>query len=214
MTRSSERLRVVHVVASYPPAFSGHGRQVASLVPRLRARAVDVTVLTSHVGPGPDRDDERDGVAIHRFARRAGSLGHVGFGVRVAAWVARHRRDVDIVHLHGAEWPAVVTVPVARLLGLPTIVVLTLVGTDDPLTVRARRFGLLQYLGIGGASRFVAISSALAEKVGESTWPGERVRAIPVGVDTRRFADGHSWRVVGVGAVAYDPPVLVRGNRA
>ncbi len=186
MSATQERLRVLHVVTSYPPEFSGHGRQVRSLVPYLARLGVDSAVLTSRAAAG-GLEERVEGTPVTRLPRTPGRRGHLSFAARACLFAARRRRDFDVVHYQGADWPAVAGVPVLGSLGTPTVVSLTLLGVDDPLSLRHSRLGWLGTAALRRADRVFAISSALAESARRAGWRGAAIREIPVGVDVARF---------------------------
>jgi glycosyltransferase involved in cell wall biosynthesis len=109
--------------------------------------------------------------------------------VRTLGTLLRWRGRFDLIHVHAltdALYPAWL---VARLLRVPIVFEMTLVGSDDPMAVRQSanlllgpRFGI--YKRCDG---FVAISFALARRYLEAGLPGDRLRVIPQGVDLERF---------------------------
>lgn len=187
MTAMASRPRVLHVIASYPPDFSGHGRQVRSLIPYLSRLGIRNSVLTARVAREA-ANETIDGAAVCRLSRRPGRLGYLAFSLRASWWAARRRRDFDIVHYQGADWPGAIGGPILRLLGKKTVVTLTLLGVDDPLSLRASRLGWFTAMTLKPADRVIAISSALAAAAREAGWSADRLREIPVGVDVARFS--------------------------
>ena len=68
MTAHDVRPRVLHVVTSYPPDFSGHGRQLMSLIPYLARLGIESSVLTSRVAAS-GIEETLDGTLVSRLPR-------------------------------------------------------------------------------------------------------------------------------------------------
>ena len=166
-------MKLVVLTTSYP-RFPGDsaGRFVADAVERVRARGVEVEVVSPasfrHFGVASG-----SGIAANlRRPWRAALL--PAFLASFARAARRVSRDADLVHAHW--WPSGV---IARLTGRPYVVQLW--GTDVELT---RRVALLRAVArrvLASARLVICASNALA---GEARRLGARdVRVIPSGVD-------------------------------
>jgi glycosyltransferase involved in cell wall biosynthesis len=105
-TEPLNRLRVLHVVASYLPA-TRYGGPIVSVHGLARAQAalgLDVSVLTTSVDGARDSDvlHEQaillDGVKVYYFRSRF--LRRLYFSWRMFAWLKAHIKRFDVVHLH------------------------------------------------------------------------------------------------------------------
>ena len=166
-------MKLVVLTTSYP-RFPGDsaGRFVADAVERVRARGVEVEVVSPasfrHFGVASG-----SGIAANlRRPWRAALL--PAFLASFARAARRVSRDADLVHAHW--WPSGV---IARLTGRPYVVQLW--GTDVELT---RRVALLRAVArrvLASARLVICASNALAD---EARRLGARdVRVIPSGVD-------------------------------
>lgn len=183
--------RVLMVIETYPRAgaseYSGAGAQLRALAPRLQAAGVEVQVLTSQSG----RDDavkEEDGIPVIRLGSGDGPSWSARFAQRVPRWMLEHRREWDIVHIHGMTRTALAALAAARVLGKRSLLKFTLLGSDDALTVRASRLGKLKLALLGLADVYAAPSTALREAAIGAGLAAERIIRIPNGVDVERFA--------------------------
>lgn len=188
--------RVLMLIETYPapnkPAYSGAAAQLRALAPRLQAAGVAVEVLTSRAGPH-DIQDELDGIRVTRLAVPSAETRSARLAQRVPLWLARHRRDWDIVHIHGMTRTALAALAAARVLKKPSVLKFTLLGNDDPLTVRGSRFSGAKMGLLRLADAYAAPSTALAEAVGAAGLPSDRVVRIPNGVDPARFAPADDY---------------------
>jgi glycosyltransferase involved in cell wall biosynthesis len=109
----------------------------------------------------------------------------------------RWRGRFDLIHVHAltdALYPAWLA---ARLLRVPIVFEMTLVGSDDPIAVRQSANLLLgpRFAIYKRCDGFVAISAALARRYHQAGLPGHRLRVIPQGVDLARFTPAVDRRV-------------------
>lgn len=105
-------MKVLHVVPTYLPAtrYGGPIYSVHGLCKALVEQGVEVDVATTSVdgntnSPVPhDRFVDMDGVRIRYF--RSSRLRRLYWSSQMAAWLARHINDYDLVHVHSVFlWP-------------------------------------------------------------------------------------------------------------
>jgi len=178
-------MRVVMLIETFPPDYTGAGRQLQSLAPKLAALGVDLLILTSHRGHGVLRET-REGVPVVRFGIGEGQS--TSFPLRAAAWLLRHGRAFDVLHIHGLTRTAFAAIPVARMMGLRVVLKFTLAGSDDLGVVKASRMAWFKMAILRRVDRFVATSTALVETCRAALGDDSRLRLIPNGVDIDRFA--------------------------
>ena len=186
------------VIQRFRPLFTGQGIQVESLTRALVKRGVRVTILT------PQRsvevgDEEFEGYSIRRpfceipgaspTAVPSGVMAPL-FGVQAARYLLRHRREVDLVHVHSLTDALYTSLILRTLTKTPVLFEMTLLGADDPFAFRQSRsaFAGLRYALFKRCDGYVAISPALAERYRAAELPPDRLRVIPQGVDTAAFA--------------------------
>ena len=211
---------VAMIIQRLRPLFSGHGIQVEDLCAELAGRGIDASIITAGLGKAPASEETR-GFRIRRLRSDIPGLSRlVGptrlrspiFGVRAFFRLWRERRRIDIVHVHTLTDALYTAWLYCRLRRIPLVFEMTLQGTDDPLTIRAsdNRLRWIRWALVSRCDGYVAISEALAEAYRQAGLPPERLRVIPQGVDTERFApaqDADSIRAaVDLPAAA---PVLV-----
>jgi glycosyltransferase involved in cell wall biosynthesis len=132
-------------------------------------------------------------VPVHRLPiLRIDGLRAPSFFLTATWHLLRHRGRYDVVHVHGAYWRVLPLLLTAKLMGKKTVVKMSLMGADDPLTIRRRRFGSLLLSALAGVDATVAISEELARSYLEAGLPSERLVRIPNGVDTDLFSPAGS----------------------
>jgi glycosyltransferase involved in cell wall biosynthesis len=177
---------VLMVTGVYAPEISGASLQCRTLVAALgdRARCRVLTTTSERALAG---EDVIDGVPVRRVL-----VDLVRPATKIAAALAMVRacvRDapaIDIVHFHGFSQKSAGLMILARLLGKRTVVKMSSLGHDDPISFRRRHPGL--YRLYARADRLVSIGPAFAAAYAEAGLPAGRLASIPNGVDVARFS--------------------------
>lgn len=104
------------------------------------------------------------------------------------------RKNCDIVHIHGQHLFGVAAIGLCRLLGIPTVLKITIAGrffvrlSADKLFPRKwRPFRRLLNLVSRKASAYLAISKEINDQLSKAGFLAERIVHIPNGVDLNRF---------------------------
>lgn len=169
----------------------GLNRYYAELVRRLPEVGVGVTGLVA----GSDEVTRRSGGCVRAFAPRQASLPVRLAGVRAHARRALSEQPDDLVAAHFALY----TAPCLDLVrGRPMVV-----HFHGPWAAESRSEGAaawtvrmkhwVEHRVYQHATRFIVLSKAFGEVLADGhAVPTDRIRVVPGGVDTRRFALTHS----------------------
>jgi glycosyltransferase involved in cell wall biosynthesis len=170
-----------------PPLYSGAGTQALRLAKKLREKGVSVFMLTAKHAR-TEGEGFIEGIKVHRLPvfgpKRIKPL---TFALAASLFLLRNHRTYDMVHLHGAYWRIVPIIWITKLLGKKIVVKMTLLGTDDLVTIRRRLFGFVLAGTVAMADAVVAINDGLANGYLQAGLPPERLIRIPNGVDTNCF---------------------------
>lgn len=177
-------LRVAMVITSYHPIVGGAEKQVAQLARLMRAEGHDVHVITRH-HPGLAREEEIDGVPVHRIAAPGPKAAQAAAFVLGAAAMLRRLRP-DAIHCHSLFTPAIAGRIGAALTGAPLLVKPMCGGEAE--AIAGKPFGRRRIAHLAEhAGRFIAVSGEIARELQSLGVPEERIRFIPNGVDLGRF---------------------------
>jgi glycosyltransferase involved in cell wall biosynthesis len=184
-----EAVRVVSVLHSIRPDFSGEGESWLRMARPLRDRGVEVEILTScpRSSAAPERE-RLDGVLVQRvhvdgprpyWTRMRGVLGTL----------ARRRGQFDIALFHSPSHDMVYPgCLLGRLLGWKTVYKLTLLGYDDLVAIRRTgKYGAVRLAALRWADGYISVSEALGRTFAQVGFHPRRMVTIPEGVDTERF---------------------------
>lgn len=209
MTRSTRAPRVLMVVGAYAPEIAGGSLQCRTLVHALADR-VRFSIFTTTSDRAVAIDDRVDGVPVRRMfvdaKRPITKLTAAGRLARLApALIASH----DVLHFHGFTEKMLPLVVAAKLGGRRTIEKMTSLGWDDPVSIRTRPRGRWLAAAMARVDRFVAINPAMEQRCEAAGVPRARVRLIPNGVDTARFAPVDAARRAHLRAQLGLPPSAI-----
>ncbi len=181
-----DSMRVCLYSGPYPPHYGGSRIQAHTLAAGLVRHGVPVEALAvcTH---GLPRTDTMDGVLVRRRWPPNSFPGFIKRPIwgRQACSVLRRRADeFDVFHVIGPCEDGATGMACARELGIGTLVKLTNLYGDDPLSLKgdpaARCFD--------HADAIVCTSPALRQACLEAGYPPEQVPHIPNGVDMQRFS--------------------------
>jgi glycosyltransferase involved in cell wall biosynthesis len=203
--------RVVMVLPAYlPETFGGAELQTRRLAQALACRGAAVTLLAPRLEGGTPAKERNGPVLVRRFRlREPPNLGgrhldsFLWWCLCISSWLWKHRCSYDVIYVvHGRlhAFPAVVT---GKRLGKPVIVKPGRGGEasfDLSVVRRKRLLGSFFARSIArNTTAWIANSNAIAADLTRWGVPGERVHAIPNGVDVR----GDAGRRSGNGVVQF-----------
>jgi glycosyltransferase involved in cell wall biosynthesis len=187
--------RIVMILPAYlPESFGGAEHQTRRLAQTLAARGAAVTLLAPRLERATPARGREGPVMVRRFhLREAPNLGGRHFDaflwwcVCICAWLWRNRRRYDVIYVvHGRlhAFPAAIA---GKWLGKPVVVKPGRGGEahfDLSVVGRKRLLGSFFARGIArNTTAWVANSQAIAADLARWAVPGERVHAIPNGID-------------------------------
>lgn len=179
-------LRVLMYTAYFDPEYSGAALQALTLARELRLRGHHVEFVTNR-WPGLPSRAVVDGFPVQRL-----EPGHMRKHREFRLWfnLARYcwsrRRDFDLLHSHGAYFTNAFIGPLARWLGMKSVIKASL-AHDDLEGLASGLVGALHRRMLRSVDACAAISEELAEEFRGGGIPPARIHQIPNGVDTQRF---------------------------
>ncbi len=97
----------------------------------------------------------------------------------------------DVVHAFAMSWPSVYSIIFGSYLGKKTVLELTLLGSDDPVSILQRStfriLGRLKVYALKRADTVICISPALKQRCLDYGIKNEKVKVVPNPVDTDKF---------------------------
>ena len=208
-------MRVAMVILEYAPITGGAQQQLAQVAPRLRARGIDVQVLTRRYAGLPARETV-DGVPVERLpAPGSGARASLIFTAAATARLAALRPDV--IHAYSLFSPTTAALLARAASGAPVVVKVLRGGEGGEIErierkplARPRIARLVRHV-----DRFLTISHEIDASLARVGVPPERRLALPNGVDLERFrpADRAERRALRQGLGLADVPTVVYCGR-
>lgn len=187
-------IRVCMISYHFPPVYSGAGRQAQKLAQALQAKGLSVSVLTARHRIDLPAQEVESGVVVRLPVLENGRLRPFSFAFLAGCHLLRHFSNYDLIHIHGAYWRLIFTLPVVKLIGKKSIVKISLLGTDDPSSIRQRYFGYILYRTLALADSVISISQEISRSYHESGLPVSKLAEIPNGVNTKLFSPADRQR--------------------
>ena len=181
-------LRVATIIHGYFPRVGGAETQLRSLVPHLKARGIEMTILTRHYDPALPVYEEIDGVAVYRLPASGPKVVASLRFTLTAVWRLLRIRP-QLVHAHEFISPATVGLLAERFLRIPLVVTSHRSGEiGDVQKMQGKLTGPMRLNALKKrVSAFVVISDEIADELQEIGVDAERLIRVTNGVDTERF---------------------------
>ncbi len=185
-------MRGVAILTSlFPPSLGGIQTQTVALARGLAELGTEVHVVTRPAPGRPAREDG-GGFTVHRAGlSRGGPVATLAYVALAARVVASLGDRVSVLHAQQLLSPGSVALVSCRLRRTPIVVASHASGAVGDLASLARQ-GLLGRARFEAlrrhAAAFVAVSGPIHQELARAGVPEARIRTIPNGVDTRRFA--------------------------
>ncbi len=182
-------MRICFFITRYAPIFSGQAIQLERIGRQLKRKGVEFFVVGYRFG-GLSSHEVRDGVPIHRICTSLpGRLGMLSLEVKSFLAMMRFRNAFDILHVHSVSTGKYGAMLASKLLGKRTVFEMTLVGSDDPETIRKDSpLPAMEMAFFRMFDRYFAISEALAQSYERMGLPKGKLWRLSKGVDTERYA--------------------------
>lgn len=178
--------RILMTARYLPPEYSGAAGQAFLLADRLRRRGHAVEFVTQS-WRGGHREYEVDGFRVTALASNLEARHpELSLWRSLLSFVWRKRREIDVLHSHGAYYTQSIVGPLGRLIGKPSLVKASL-ADNDLKSLTGASISPIHRLFLGRVDAYVAISATLEAEFAAKGLRKERIVAIPNGVDMERF---------------------------
>lgn len=185
-------LMVLESLFPKPGGGGGAEGQLRTIGRCLAAQGVTVRIVVPKVASGRQQTHEVvDGLEVTRIAYpKIRLFGTVVLLLRLALLLVARRREYRVIHAHIGHNMAAVCCLMGRMLRKPTVVKFTGMHEmrDGVLSPSPGLAGRLRKRGMQLATYYQAISGEIARRLKETGYDPARIRRIPNGVDTDRFA--------------------------
>ena len=197
MKTNSSPLSILMLSASFHPYIGGAEKQALELSQALMEKGLQVTVLTRRL-PRTARRESVGGVAVRRLSAPASrhglpswlqAINSIGFMAACAAYLFRHRRRYDVIHVNLGGSPAVAAAWMGRRLGKGVVVKLGGGRGVGELTFAHKSFlGRLKLAAFRRLRpRFLAVTRDMMQELADVGLADCPVHFLPNGINTRTY---------------------------
>jgi glycosyltransferase involved in cell wall biosynthesis len=184
-----QTLRVLMICPQFRPLVGGYERAAERLALGLISRGHFVRVVSERRDRAWPKRERVDGLEIERvYCQYRPGLHTVSTLLSLKAYLLRHMRGFDVVHVHQYGWPAAVASVLGLAFGVPVVLKLTNTGSKgiDAELPRGWAGALSRALHRRVAACFVTSERAAEEAVAFGI-PRARVHRVPNPLDTDVF---------------------------
>ena len=190
----SRPARILMYTAYFAPEYSGAALQALTLAKELRKRGHHIEFVTNR-WPGLSETCVVDGFAVRRLEPgRLRKHREFRLWLNMARHVWSRRHDFDILHSHGAYYTHSFIGPLARVLGMKSLVKASL-ANDDLHGLSRPIVGKLQRAMLRLVNAYVGISHDLTKEFKAAGMGQRKIHYVPNGVDTERFRPASAHEV-------------------
>lgn len=215
-TGEASPLRILYVIDGRYPATGGAEMQARMLASALARGGHRLSMLAPRLDASQLPFEHIDGIPVRRLGYpRIKGLGALWLNLRFAAWLLRHQREFDAIHIHmmhnlagAAGWlkpwlrPRV-TVKVSGAAEFQG-------GILDPALRASLKHRLLNF-GARRLDAYQCISRHTLRMLGQAGYAPSRLHLVPNAVDSARFTPAQPGRPGSVRAVFAGRHVPVKG---
>ena len=184
--RTARPVRILMYTAYFDPEYSGAALQALTLAKELRQRGHHVEFVTIR-WPGLGEKAVVEQFPVQRLELgRARKHREFRLWFNLARYVWTRRDDFDVLHSHGAYFTNAFVGPLARIVGMKSLIKASL-AHDDLEGLRRPLLGRLHRYMLRCIDGHIAISQDLVEEFRAGGVAEQNIHYVPNGVDIERF---------------------------
>ncbi len=183
----TKKINVALILGAYYPEMSGHGNRCYNIAPFLN-KSVNFIVITTCKDKKLLYQDNIAGIKVHRvkFTNRDWFFQILMF-FRFVSIFLKTRNDFEIMHIFGFSRKSILLVMLGKMFKKKIITEITLLGDDDPASIRRNSMGRMRLGCFFMSDLIVSKSKALTDAFLEFGRSREKLVEIPNGVNTDKF---------------------------
>lgn len=181
-------IKVLMMSMHLPPDFGGGGEQMLRLAGALAGKGVQCALIAGTTDKSAAGASSGNPSITRFYTPGKMKIRNFHFLIKSLWWILVKGRSFDILHLTSMNWAALAAILIISLYGKKTILKFSLMGVDDPLTIKKSSLGALKYKILLRLDRYVSTSSELVDEL-KAAAPefAEKVALIRNGVDAEKF---------------------------
>ena len=183
-------MKILMIIELFPPHFSGKAKFIVRLSKELMSRGYEITILTAGVRGILKRED-MDGLRIIREGGYFKRINRIFFLLCALRYLIFNGQKFDVYHIHGDPDIAIFARVLAKIFRKKTVTETSLLGADDPMSIRNRKTGFIRFPAFLLSNAFVSLSYPITEAFKTAEIDLTKVYLMP------RLVDGNIFKPVG-----------------
>jgi len=179
---------VLYINFEYYPDFSGHAEYLRKIFPLMQEHGIQPYVLAEESAGAP-KNHNVEGIDVIRIKKRDGSpFRALRQSIDMARHIFMHRNFYSLIHINGHVDRYGILVALCKVLNIPIIMHMVLLGSDDPISIRkAYKLMIFRMPLLRQFDAYIAISKKIFESCINENFQEKKIEHIPQGVDTSKF---------------------------
>jgi len=179
-----------------PPDYAGGGAQAIALGEKLIDLGINVVGLsgTNRRGHSKVYVEDLGSIRTYRVYRddASGTFGNIVYFLRFFMTLFKLSIHSDILHFHGIRLYPMLGIPIAKLLRKKTIGKISLMGTDDPVSLSKGFIGRLRLMLFRKLDKWIALTDEAQSACIAVGIPKEKIARITNGVQCEKYKPSDS----------------------
>jgi glycosyltransferase involved in cell wall biosynthesis len=186
---SKKKLSLIMIIRQFYPLIGGTEKQAALLARKLQERGCSIKLITARLSKVWKKNELIEGLEVVRLpSPRIRVLGTLIYVLSLIYYLFKHRKHYDCIHVHRADYDAVIAITVGRLIGKKVLIKLACSGPFGDLEcLRRSPITRLALWIISKAQRVIAVNEDIKKELLQIGLKTDSISMIPNGVDSKIF---------------------------
>jgi glycosyltransferase involved in cell wall biosynthesis len=180
---TKRNIRIAMVTYLFPPTFAGGARQAIELARALRQCGVESFFVGANLEDAPDYEIY-EGFPIHRIkTKNKTRTDFLFYSLNVCRKLISNRKSYQVIHLHSIRPFYFLIFALSRIMKKTVVLSLTLIGHDDPMSLKERSFlWQLEYKIYKLYDKIICSSTAIKNSCRRAGIPDSTLAPIPCAI--------------------------------
>ena len=186
---SKKKPSVLMVIRQFYPLVGGTEKQAALLAKKLQECGCTIKLITARLSREWRKNEVIEGVEVVRLTSpKIRVLGTLIYTLSLSYYLIKHRKDYDCIHVHRADYDAVIAITVGGLIRKKVLIKLACSGPFGDLEcLRRSPINRIALWIISKAQRVIAVNEDIKKELLQIGLKNDSICIIPNGVDSTIF---------------------------
>ena len=187
--KSEKKLSLIMIIRQFHPLIGGTEKQAALLARELQEIGCTIKLITARLSKEWKKNELIEGLEVVRLpSPRIKVFGTVIYALSLICYLFTQRKHYDCIHVHRADYDAVIAVPLGRLIKKKVLVKLACSGPFGDLECLSRSpIHSIALWMLSKAQRVIAINEDIKKELWQIGLKKDDISMIPNGVDISIF---------------------------